>query len=151
MNVAAIVGGAAGGVVAGGLCICLALCICVAVCVCYQKKKAKTHATTATSTTRVTTVQPAPVAIVSQVPFQGGQHGTQPPQYNPDYVPTMQHGYPAYPATNIPPTAYPTAAGGMDAPTYTTGSPPQQPYPDQPPDMPPPYPGAYPFTAPQQL
>ena len=177
-TVGAITGGAVGGVIAGGLCICLALCICVSVCCCYQKKKVQRRTATSVPTS---TMQPAAVAIVSQTTAQDGQQSNKPPEYmyNPGYDPALQGGYISYPATytqpspyppvpggTLPPSyppaggtlppAYPTAGGGTLLPTYPapggtlpTGFPPQQPYPAQPPDMPPPYPVTPTASAPQ--
>ena len=116
-TVGAITGGAVGGVIAGGLCICLALCICVSVCCCYQKKKAQRRTAASVPTA---TVQPAAVAIVGQTTAQDGQQSNKPPEYmyNPGYDPTLQGGYTFYPATYTQPSPYPLVPGGTLPPTY---------------------------------
>ena len=166
---AAIIGGTVGGVVGGGLCICLALCICITVCCCcYHKKKTQRRtATTATTATPMTAVQPT-VAINQSSMQQTGQQDNNPPEYNLRYT--------SYPETYTQPSPYPPVAGGTLPPNYPPAggtlpqSPPAYPsvgdgtlppsypapggtlpasYPPQSLDMPPPYPLAYPFYPPQ--
>ena len=103
-----------GGVLAGGLCICLAICICMSICCCCSKKS-KNH-TAVDNAASENTVQPAAVILVSETTALHEQQGTQMPEYSlMSCDPTLQRGYTASSATYTVPEPYSTAGGTLPA------------------------------------
>ena len=108
VNIGAIIGGAVG----GGVFICVALCICIGVCW-WCKKKKKCQRLTPTTAVPMTSVQPAPVAAVTETAVQQSarQEDNIPPEYNPEYNPEQEAGSELYPTTYTRPSPYPPLHG----------------------------------------
>ena len=102
-----------GGVLAGGLCICLAICICMSICCCCSKKS-KNH-TAVDNAASENTVQPAAVILVSETTALHEQQGPKMPEYSLSCDPTLQRGYTASSATYTVPEPYSTAGGTLPA------------------------------------